>query len=141
MKTRGLFPRYPRKISLLKDLLRGISGASQLCKLLKTDGGLEIPSKISLLKDLADAFLGNFACLRLAAGAFQLSKNWSSLIAVYRTANVISYMLSEQKCWVKRKKGSWQSFWPLGESAGLREDVLDIEPNFIPQKGKVEIQS
>jgi hypothetical protein len=58
MKTKGLFSRYPRKISLLKDLRRGISGAFQLCKLLKTGGELEILSKISLLKDLADAFLG-----------------------------------------------------------------------------------
>jgi hypothetical protein len=58
MKTKGLFSRYPRKISLLKDLRKGYPGAFQLCKLLKTEGGLEIPSKISLLKDLADAFLG-----------------------------------------------------------------------------------
>ena len=78
MKTRGLFPRYPRKISLLKDLAEGISGAFQLCKLLKTDSGLEIPSKISLLKDLADClFGGNLACLGPTAGAFQLSKSRS----------------------------------------------------------------
>jgi hypothetical protein len=54
MKTQGVFWRYPRKISLLKDLQEGISRASLLHKSMKTGSGLRIPSKISLLKDLAE---------------------------------------------------------------------------------------
>jgi len=77
MKTKGLFLRYPRKISLLKDLWRGISGAFELCKLLKTDGGLEMPCKISLVKDLWMPFWGKFGVLGPTAGAFQLSKSRS----------------------------------------------------------------
>ena len=95
MKTKGLFSRYPRKISLLKDLQRGIPGAFQLCKLLKTDGGLEIPSKISLLKDLADAFLGKFSVFGPYSWSVSIVKELELLIAVYRTANVVSHMLSE----------------------------------------------
>ena len=53
MKTKELFWRYPRKISLLKDLREGISRAFLLGKSMKTGGRLGVPSKISLLKDLA----------------------------------------------------------------------------------------
>jgi hypothetical protein len=57
MKTKGPFSRYPRKISVLKDLLERISPLFSYCKPMKTGSELEVPSKISLLKDLADAFL------------------------------------------------------------------------------------
>jgi hypothetical protein len=53
MKTKGEFWRYPRKISLLKDLREGYPHVSLLPKSMKTVGELEIPSKISLLEDLA----------------------------------------------------------------------------------------
>jgi hypothetical protein len=105
MKTKGLFSRYPRKISLLKDLAEGISGVFQLCKLLKTDSGLEIPSKISLLKDLADAFLGNFAYLRPAAGAFQLSKNWSCSLLFIEQLMWLSICYPSGNARSSRKKG------------------------------------
>ena len=95
MKAKDLFWRYPRKISLLKDLRRGISGAFRLCKLLKTDGGLEIPSKISLLKDLADGFLRKFSVFGPYGWSVSIVKEPELLIAVYRTANVVFYMLSE----------------------------------------------
>jgi hypothetical protein len=54
MKTKVVFWRYPRKISLLKDLREGYPAASLLRKSMKTGDELEIPSKISLLKDLAE---------------------------------------------------------------------------------------
>ena len=95
MKTKGLLSRYPRKISLLKDLWKGISVAFQLCKLLKTDGGLEVPSKVSLLKDVADAFLGEFGVFGPYGWSVSIVKEPELLIAVYRTANVVSYMLSD----------------------------------------------
>jgi len=95
MKTKGLFSRYPRKISFLKDLQKGISGIFQLCKLLKTGGELEIPSKISLLKDLADAFWGKFSVFGPYGWRVSIVKEPELLIAVYRTANVVVYMLSE----------------------------------------------
>jgi hypothetical protein len=57
MKTKALFWRYPRKISLLKDLGRGYPRASLLRKSMKTGSKLGIPSKISLLKDLAGILL------------------------------------------------------------------------------------
>jgi hypothetical protein len=93
MKTKGLFSRYPRKISLLKDLQKGISRALPLCKLLKTGSELGTPSKISLLKDLADAFGAKFSVFGAEAGAFKFVKEPE--FAVYRTANVAVYMLSE----------------------------------------------
>jgi hypothetical protein len=49
MKTKGVFSRYPCKISLLKGLRKGIS---LLHKSMKTGSESDIPSKISLLKDL-----------------------------------------------------------------------------------------
>jgi hypothetical protein len=76
---------------------------------LKTDGGLEMPSKISLLKDLANAFLGKFSVIGHYGWSVSIVKEPEVLIAVYRTANVVSYMLSEQKCWVKLKMGPWRN--------------------------------
>jgi hypothetical protein len=95
MKIKGLFSRYPRKISLLKDLRTGISGAFPLCKLLKTGSELGIPSEISLLKDLADACCGGGSVFGLYGWRVSIVKEPKLLIAVYRTANVVSYMLSE----------------------------------------------
>jgi hypothetical protein len=57
MKTKVMSWRYPRKISLLKDLGRGYPGAYLLRKPMKTGSELEILSKISLLKDLAGDIL------------------------------------------------------------------------------------
>jgi hypothetical protein len=54
MKTKGEFWRYPRKISLLKDLRKGYPGVFMLSKSMKTGDEFGIPSKISLLKDLAE---------------------------------------------------------------------------------------
>jgi hypothetical protein len=45
MKTKVLFYRYPRKISLLKDLPRGYSGTFPLRKSMKTGSKLRYPSK------------------------------------------------------------------------------------------------
>ena len=56
MKTKALLSRYPRKISLLKDLTEEISPQMVLPKSMKTGIDGEIPSKISLLKDLTGAF-------------------------------------------------------------------------------------
>src|SRR5689334_6911075 len=95
MKTKGQFSRYPRKISLLKDLRRGISQAFLFCKLLKTGSELEIPSKISLLKDLAGAFSGDFSVFGPYGSSISIVKEPELRIAVYRTANVSPYMLSE----------------------------------------------
>jgi hypothetical protein len=61
MKTQGVFWRYPRKISLLKDLQEEISRASLLHKSMKTGSELGIPFKISLLKDLAEGYFGGSA--------------------------------------------------------------------------------
>jgi hypothetical protein len=54
MKTKGEFWRYPRKISLLKDLREGYPGVFLLSKSMKTGDEFGIPSKVSLLKDLAE---------------------------------------------------------------------------------------
>jgi hypothetical protein len=56
MKTKALFWRYPRKISLLKDLGKGYPRASLPRKSMKTGSELEILSKISLPKDLPETF-------------------------------------------------------------------------------------
>jgi hypothetical protein len=53
MKTKGLFQRYPRKISLLKDLARRHLEGKIWHKYMKTGWPWEGYSKISLLKDLA----------------------------------------------------------------------------------------
>jgi hypothetical protein len=76
MKTRALFGRYPRKISLLKDLREGYARACLLRKPMKTGGQVGIPSKISLPKDLAGTFrrkvgLGGRAC----AGILEIVKD------------------------------------------------------------------
>ena len=59
IKTNDLFLRYPRKISLLKDLAEGISGVSCPRKSMKLLGRIGYPRKISLLKDLESGFLLN----------------------------------------------------------------------------------
>jgi hypothetical protein len=78
MKTKGVFWRYPGKISLLKDLREGYPGASVLHKSMKTSGEWEIPSKISLLKDLAEDTLEGGGSLFLAGdrlrGNFEIVK-------------------------------------------------------------------
>jgi hypothetical protein len=54
MKTNSLFSRYPRKISLLKDLReRDILEFLQPRKSVKTGIKFEMPSKIAILNDLA----------------------------------------------------------------------------------------
>jgi hypothetical protein len=63
-KTKKQSWRYPRKISLLKDLARRISHSSLLGKYMKTGSHLGEPSKISLLKDLARALEGTKGSFR-----------------------------------------------------------------------------
>jgi hypothetical protein len=58
MKTKGVFWRYPRKISLLKDLREGYLDVFLLRKSMKTGLEFGCPSNISLLKDLAGGILG-----------------------------------------------------------------------------------
>jgi hypothetical protein len=62
MKTKALFWRYPRKISLLKDLGKGGILSFLLRKSMKTGSKLGIPSNISLLKGLAGYILGVGQC-------------------------------------------------------------------------------
>jgi hypothetical protein len=91
MKTKALLSRYPRKISLLKDLQRRYPRQMVLPKSMKTGIELEIPSKISVLKDLTGAFRSRRACLtaRELAGNLELSKNcWAN--AVIKQLTVMS---------------------------------------------------
>jgi len=108
MKTKGVFWRYPRKISLLKDLRKAYPGVLLLCKSMKTGSELEIPSKISLLKDLAGDILegdGSFsACGR--RGISKLSKSRRSHCC-YQTANVNFHYVSRMGVRASRGK-SWR---------------------------------
>ena len=56
MKTKAPFWRYPRKISLLKDLRKAYPRIPLLRKSMKTGGRLGYLSNISLLKDLEAIF-------------------------------------------------------------------------------------
>ena len=97
MKTKALVWRYPRKISLLKDLGRGYPRPFLLRKSMKTGGELRYPSKISLLKDLAadisdgdrSAAGWKGACARIS----KLSKSRKSHCR-YQTANAVIIMLA-----------------------------------------------
>src|SRR5208283_2950068 len=98
MKTKVVFWRYPRKISLLKDLREGYPRASLLRKSMKTGGDLGIPSKISLLKDLAWDTLQHVDGTRGLASRCPWGKLGLSKIrrshCCYQTANVILDYLS-----------------------------------------------
>jgi hypothetical protein len=117
MKTKVLFSRYPRKISLLKDLRRGYPRAFLLRKSLKTRSELEIPSKISLLKGLSGALSRGkvrvLAELDAPRGTLQIVKEPEPLTAVieqlmcflicYPNRNAGS---SSKKRWIGRGDGS-----------------------------------
>jgi hypothetical protein len=104
MKTKVLFSRYPRKISLLKDLRRGYPRAFLLCKSLKTGSRVEASSKISLLKDLAGALLGGKLALsrdwKRLRGTLQIVKELESLTAV------IEQLMYPPICYPNRNAGS-----------------------------------
>ena len=87
MKTRVLFPGYPRKISLLNDLRRQISRAPFcLGTGLKQEATGNTSCKTSLIKDLADRPLEGSSrhCRRVRIGArtLQIVKELEELTAV-----------------------------------------------------------
>ena len=111
MKTKGVFSRYPRKISLLKDLRRGYlfdRGYLYLCKSMTTEecvcgyppflGGIR--TGVSRRSEMSALALPQ-SCAR----GVKLSKNWTAH-RCYRTANVVVYMLSKWKGWVNGKNCS-----------------------------------
>jgi hypothetical protein len=92
MKTMGEFGRYPRKISLLKDLRKGYPGAFLLSKSMKTCDEFGVPSKISLLKDLAEETFrgaGTLTCRKTRLPRNPNCQRAERLTAVIQTANVV----------------------------------------------------
>src|SRR5580704_12355268 len=104
MKTKVLLLRYPRKISLLKDLRRGYPRAFLLRKSLKTGSRVGASSKISLLKDLAGALSRRKVrilarLVRASLGTVQIVKEQESLTAV------IEQLMYSLICYPNRNAG------------------------------------
>jgi hypothetical protein len=130
MKTKGVFWRYPRKISLLKDLREGYPRASLLRKPMKTGGELGITSKISLLKDLAgDTSSEYWPLVNPFPRKPRVVKDLKSHCC-YQTANANLTYISRLGSIESREK------WPLG-----RPKVMGSLSTlrFFPNLGKLQV--
>jgi hypothetical protein len=118
MKTKGVVRRYPRKISLLKDLREGYPGTSLLHKSMKTEGEWRYPSKISLLKDLVGGILVGWQGFSWGEtrlrGKFQIVKEPKNHAVIKQLMDLL-LILSVWKCARQRKLWRRRVIWGLPE--------------------------